>query len=129
VRRGGVLLGAFVLLAATVSAEETAGPRIRVEPTTFDFGRVLPRRMLRKEFRLRNLGDETLVIERISRSCRCTEAVAEEHELLPGGSTPLRVELDTRDSSGSIEEQVLLSSNDPETPLLKILLRATVVAE
>jgi hypothetical protein len=85
--------------------------------------------MLRKEFRLRNLGDETLVIERISRSCRCTEAVAEEHELLPGGSTPLRVELDTRDSSGSIEEQVLLSSNDPETPLLKILLRATVVAE
>jgi hypothetical protein len=129
VRRRRVLLGAFVLLAATATAEETGGPRIRVEPTTFDFGRVLPRRTLRKEFRLRNLGDETLVIERISRSCRCTEAVAEELELMPGASTPLRVELDTRNSAGRIEEQVLLSSNDPETPLLKILLRATVVAE
>lgn len=113
---------------AAASAEEAAGPRIRVEPTTFDFGRVLPQRTLRKEFRLRNLGDETLVIERISRSCRCTEAVADVLSLDPGASTPLRVKLETRNASGRIEARVLLSSNDPETPLLEILLRATVVA-
>jgi hypothetical protein len=131
VRRRRALLGTFVLLgaAANVASEDAAGPRIRVEPTTFDFGRVLPRRTLRKEFRLRNLGDEELVIERVSRSCRCTEAVADERSLEPGASTPLRVKLETRSSTGRMEERVLLSSNDRETPLLEILLRATVVAE
>jgi hypothetical protein len=130
VRRRGALLGTFVLLTVMASAVvEAGGPRIRVEPTTFDFGRVLPHRTLRKEFRLRNLGDERLVIERISRSCRCTEAVAGELSLEPGASTRLRVKLETRKTSGRMEERVLLSSNDAETPLLEIRLQATVVAD
>jgi hypothetical protein len=128
-RRRRVLLGALVLLAATANAEEVAGPRIRVEPTTFDFGKVRPRRTLRKEFRVRNLGDMPLAIGRVSKSCRCTGAIVEETTVEPGDSTPLRVWLETRNASGPIEEQVLLNSNDPQTPLLKILLRATVVAE
>ena len=57
-----------------VSAEVgVPGPRIRVEPESFDFGRVRPRSTLRKAFRLRNLGDRELVIERISKSCGCSQ--------------------------------------------------------
>ena len=120
---------ALLLLAATAPAEEATGPRIRVEPTAFDFGRVLPRRTVRKEFRLRNLGDRALVIEKISWSCGCTDAVAEEATLAPGDSTPLLGRLNTRSAAGPIEESVLLRSNDPEIPLLEVVLRATVVAE
>ncbi len=128
-RRRRALLGAFVLLAATANAQDVAGPRIRVEPTTFDFGKVRPRRTLRKEFRVRNLGDEPLAIGEISKSCRCTGAIVEETTVEPGDSTPLRVWLETRNTAGPVEEQVLVNSNDPETPRLQILLRATVVAE
>jgi hypothetical protein len=123
----------FAAVAAAVpgisSSEEATGPRIRVEPEGFDFGRVRPRRTLRKEFRLLNLGDRDLVIERISRSCGCTAATADELTLAPGASTPLRVAVETRDSSGPVEHQVLVRTNDPETPSLEIRLRATVVAE
>jgi hypothetical protein len=129
VRRRLVVLAASVLVAATMRADETAGPRIRVEPAGFDFGRVLPRRALRKEFRLRNLGDQVLVIGRVSGSCRCTAAEADAASLEPGASTPLRVELETPEAPGSIEESVVVRSNDPEIPLLEIVLRATVVAE
>jgi hypothetical protein len=130
VRRRLLLLGAGLLLTTTtVPAEEAKGARIRVEPSSFDFGRVLPRRTLRKEFRLRNLGDQALVIGRISRSCGCTGAVVEETTVEPGGSTPLRIWLETRNRSGSIEERVVVRSNDPQTPLLELLLQATVVEE
>jgi hypothetical protein len=105
------------------------GPRIRVEPGSFDFGRVRPRRTLRKEFRLLNFGDAPLVIERISRSCGCTKATTDIDTLQPGESTPLKVEMETRTSSGPIENSVLVRSNDPETPALRIVVRATVVAE
>jgi hypothetical protein len=130
VRRELLLLGVGLLLAATTApAEEATGPRIRVEPTRFDFGRVLPGRTLRKEFRLRNLGDQALVIGRISRSCGCTGAIVEETTVEPGGSTPLRVWVETRDARGAIEERVVVRSNDPDTPLLEVVLQATVVEE
>ncbi|MGD8894565.1 MAG: DUF1573 domain-containing protein [Acidobacteriota bacterium] len=129
-RRRLLLLGAGLLLTTTADpAEEATGARIRVEPSRFDFGRVLPRRTLRKEFRLRNLGDQALVIGRISRSCGCTGAIIEETTVEPGGSTPLRIWLETRDRSGPIEERVVVRSNDPRTPLLELLLEATVVEE
>ena len=73
--------------------------------------------------------DAALVIGRISRSCGCTGAVVEETMVEPGGSTPLRIWLETRNRSGSIEERVVVRSNDPQTPLLELLLQATVVEE
>jgi hypothetical protein len=124
------VLGAFTAtLAPLAVVAEEGHPRIRVRPESFDFGRVRPRRTLRKEFRLLNLGDAPLVIERISRSCGCTQASTEVDTLEPGESTPLNVEVETRTSSGVIENSVLVRSNDPETPILRILLRATVVAD
>jgi len=130
VRRRDALLAGAVALAATVAApEETTGPRIRVEPEGFDFGRVRPRRTLRKEFRLRNLGDRDLLIERISKTCGCTAAAADASTLAPGDSTPLRVTVETLSSAGEVEHRVLVRSNDPVTPSLEIRLRATVVAE
>jgi hypothetical protein len=128
-RGRGALVAFALVLATAVLAEEAREPRIRVEPESFDFGKVLPRRTLRKEFRLRNLGDEALVIERISRSCGCTAAAIDVTTLRPGESTPLRVTVETRAAPGTVEHQVLVRSNDPETPILEIGLRATVVAE
>ena len=129
-RRRGVLLAGVLSLAAAVSApEEATGPRLRVEPGEFDFGRVRPHRTLRKEFRLRNLGDRDLAIEGISKSCGCTAADTDVSTLGPGESTPLRVTVETRSSAGKIEHRVLVRSNDPVTPSLVIRLRATVVAE
>ena len=128
-RRLLALVGLCVALGGTNLAEEAHGPRIRVDPATFDFGRVRPGRSLRKEFRLRNLGDQPLVIERISRSCRCTSAETKESTLEPSASTSLRIGLETPDFAGRVEERVLLRSNDPDTPLLEIRLLATVVEE
>ena len=71
----------------------------------------------------------TLVIGRISKSCGCTGAIVEETTVEPGGSTPLRIWLETRNRSGPIEERVVVRSNDPRTPLLELLLEATVVEE
>lgn len=119
----------LALGTAVDATEESQGPRIRVDPTIFDFGKVRPGKALRREFRVRNLGDEPLVIERISRSCRCTSAETDASTLEVGASTPLRVGLETPRTPGPVEETVLIRSNDPKTPLLEIRLQATVVEE
>lgn len=132
-RRRRVLLGlvAVALLAAGAAGgrtEEQKTPRIRVEPETFDFGKALPARTLRKEFTLSNFGDAALVIENVSTTCGCTAALASDTKLAPGSSTVLRVTLETRSYSGKLERQVLVRSNDPKTPLLTVKVSATVEA-
>ena len=120
---------ALLALAAPVLAFAEDGPRLRVEPASFDFGRTLPGRTLRKEFTLRNLGDRDLVIEGVSTTCGCTAAVAGEKTVPPGRSTPLAVTLQTRDYRGRVERKILVRSNDAKNPLLEIAVQATVEPE
>jgi hypothetical protein len=130
-RRVVLWLVAAALLAAGAAsgrAEEPKTPRIRVEPETFDFGKALPAKTLRKEFTLSNFGDAALVIENVSTTCGCTAALASDTKLVPGSSTVLRVTLETRSYSGKLERQVLVRSNDPKTPLLTVTVSATVEA-
>ena len=127
-RRWLALLAAASLLAAGTAAEEKepSGPRIRVDPESFDFGKALPDRVLRREFTIRNFGDAPLVIEGVSTTCGCTAALTAASRVEPGGSTSLRVTLETRRYSGRVERQVLVRSNDPKTPLLQVTVTATV---
>jgi hypothetical protein len=121
-------LGALLLLAlATLAgAEEKKAPGIRVEPESFDFGRALPSKTLRKDFRIRNFGDAPLAIEGVSTTCGCTAAIAAQSRVEPGGATVLRVTLQTRRDFGKIEREVLVRSNDPKEPLVKVRVTATV---
>jgi Protein of unknown function (DUF1573) len=130
--RGGAV-ASLALIAALLATTAAAGdekrataPRIRVEPEGFDFGRAQQNKTLRKEFTLRNFGEAQLVIEGVSTTCGCTAAITADTHVEPGGSTQLRVTLQTRSYSGKVERQVLVRSNDPETPLLSVMVSATV---
>jgi len=127
-------LAASALLGAARAPEakpvpSPKGPRIRVEPAAFDFGRAVPNRTLQKEFTIRNFGSEDLVIEAVTTTCGCTAALTESRTVKPGGATPLRVTFETRNYNGRVEREVLVRSNDPTTGLLKVKVEATVVPE
>jgi hypothetical protein len=120
-----VALGA---LPELVADDDARAPRIRVEPESFDFGRALPGKTLRKDFRIRNFGAVPLTIDGVSTSCGCTAALAAESRVEPGGATVLRVTLQTRRDLGHVEREVLVRSNDPKTPLARVRVVATVEA-
>jgi hypothetical protein len=133
--RGALTAVAVVLLVSPAWAQDkgakaeaaTKGPKIRVEPATFDFGKAVPNKTLEKEFSLRNFGSEDLVIENVSTTCGCTAALMDSKVIKPGGTTPLRVSLQTREYSGKVERTILVRSNDPTTALLEIKVQVTVV--
>jgi hypothetical protein len=125
-RRLVAVLAAAAALAAAPVLRAEEGPRLRIEPAAFDFGRALPDKTLRKEFTLKNLGDRDLVIEGVSTTCGCTAAVAGEKTIAPGRSTPLAVTLQTRDYRGRVERRVLVRSNDTKTPLAEVVVSVTV---
>lgn len=109
------------------AAQEAKGPRIVVEPASFDFGKAVQNKTLQKEFSIRNFGSEDLVIENVSTTCGCTAALLSDKVVKPGSTTPLRVSLETRTYSGKVERKVLIRSNDPETTLAEVKVEVTVV--
>lgn len=120
------------LLASLVVAQEggvknaTAGPRIRVEPESFDFGQAAQNKTLHKEFSIRNFGNEDLVIESVSTTCGCTAALMESKVVKPGGTTPLRVSLETRTYKGRVQRSVMVRSNDRKSDLVEVKVEVTV---
>ena len=126
-------LAVATLLATALWAGEPSppGPRITVEPQGFDFGQALQNKTLSKEFTIKNFGSADLVIERVTTTCGCTTAPLDEKSKLikPGGSTPLVVKLQTRESTGLMSRSVLIKSNDPEKGFYEIKIQATVVTE
>jgi hypothetical protein len=109
-------------------AERTSGPRLRVEPASFDFGKAAPHKTLRKEFSIRNFGNQDLVIESVSTTCGCTAALMDSQVVKPGGTTPLRVTLETRSYRGRVQRSVMLRTNDPLAALLEVKVAVTVEA-
>jgi hypothetical protein len=110
-------------------AEAQKGARISIEPTSFDFGNALPNKTLTKEFVLKNFGTENLVIEGVTTTCGCTVASGYDKLVKPGGTTNLRVSLETRNSSGRVERKIAVKSNDPEKAIAEVTVIATVRAE
>ncbi len=103
------------------------GPRIVVEPASFDFGKAVQNKTLQKEFSIRNFGTSDLVIDNVSTTCGCTAALLADKVVKPGSTTPLRVALETRTYTGKVERKVLIRSNDPETNLAEVKVEVTVV--
>ena len=124
---------ALALLAASLPAAEPAapssGPRIAVDPLSFDFGRALTNRTLKKEFVVRNIGTQDLVIDRITTSCGCTAALVDDKLVKPGKAATLRVELQTLASPGRVERKILVRSNDEAHDPLELKVQVNVVAQ
>lgn len=122
----------LLLAAASGLAEEAKttgapkGARISIEPSSFDFGKALSNKTLTKEFVVKNFGTEDLVIERVSTTCGCTVASGYATSVKPGGTTSLRVSLQTRNYSGRVERKVAVKSNDPEKAIAEVTVVATV---
>lgn len=122
-----------VLVAANLGASDAkpapaGGPRMSVEPPSFDFGKAIQNKTLQKEFSIKNFGDADLVLDSVSTSCGCTVAEGYSKVVKPGASTHLLVSLQTRTSTGKLQKSVLIKTNDPTKAVYELKLEAVVAA-
>jgi hypothetical protein len=115
-KRTAHLLLAVVLAPAIVFAGQSkkGGPKLEVVPEEHDFGSLSQGQKVVHEFTISNTGTEALEIRRISTSCGCTAALTSDRTVPPGGTTKLKVTLETRKYRGVVERSVSVASNDPK---------------
>ncbi len=108
--------------------ENRPAPRIFVEKRILPLGEVIEGDVVPIQWILENRGDADLLISKTKAGCGCTVVkLSEEEKLVPaGGTLALRAEFDSTRRRGKQEKTVLIFSNDPVEPKLKLEFTAKV---
>jgi hypothetical protein len=118
-------LFAFTLTFAFTSLA-LAAPQAAVDQPVFDFGTAAQGKKVAHSFTIKNSGDSTLTIGKISSSCGCTVAEVSSRSILPGKSTNIKATFDSTNFSGKISKTIYVHTNDPKTPVHNLTIKGNL---
>jgi hypothetical protein len=116
---------AFLLFLGNITLE-AGQPKIKFREEVWDFGKVKQGGVLAHEFVFTNVGDATLVIQKVSTTCGCTAALASNEKIVPGKEGKIEVKFDTRGYGGLVNKLVYVDSNDPAQPRHQLQVSAEI---
>ncbi len=106
------------------------GPRMEFDRLRHDYGRILYGQTVTAEFPFVNSGNQTLIIKNLHATCGCAKAVEGSREIPPKGSSKIVASFDTDGlKAGRKEKSIMVSTNDPSNPVIKLTLLADVIRE
>ena len=93
---------------------------VEVDKTVHDFGTVRKDEKNTATFTITNVGDNLLIISRISSSCGCANITWDKQPIAPGSSTIVQTEI-TISEIGSFKKNLIVYCNANESPLILTL--------
>lgn len=116
------LAAAFAQTTNVASTTVPSGPVISFDNPDYNFGKISQGEPIRHDFAIKNTGDETLNITDVHPSCGCTTAGSWPHELAPGASGIIPIEIHSANLGGDVTKTVTVTSNDKHSPtILKLM--------
>jgi hypothetical protein len=112
---------------APLSPEAAAvAPKLVIEEKIHDFGKVDQGATVSTTFTLKNDGKEPLVIRKSMSNCSCTIAALSKESLEPGEAMEMKVDFNTVGRRGTQQKSITVYSNDPISPVQRIVIKATI---
>lgn len=133
----GVFAAGFVLAVVAENAAPAAapaaavehGPKIVCDKPDYDFGGADGSATIEHVYEVKNAGDLSLTLKEVKASCGCTVVKTSKMTLPPGDTAQITATLNLHGRSGHQDKHVMVSSDDPKTPLLLLNLRGDVIQE
>ncbi|WP_246202726.1 DUF1573 domain-containing protein [Fulvivirga lutimaris] len=101
-------------------------PRLKIENSVYDFGRVSKEKESKYQFVVKNTGNSDLTIKKISPNCTCVTGVLSDEVIKPGGQANLDVTFNPEGRRGNQQKSITLYSNDPKSSAQRITIKAYV---
>lgn len=98
---------------------------IEVPETNFDFGKILEGAEVSHDFIVRNTGKSPLQIKKVQANCECIKTEYDQ-VVQPGAQGKISIKIDSRGRGGSFFKFILVSSNDPIQPQLRLQLKGLI---
>ncbi len=116
---------AFFLLVLTVSTFAQEGkppqPKISLSETMWDFGYVPKTGTVSHTYRIKNIGDDTLIIVKVRTTCGCAAAPLSKQRLAPDETADMEAIFDPRRIKvGETSKRLQVISTDPVNPFTDV---------
>ena len=107
---------------------DSTGGTIRFESVIHDFGEIGPVSKNSCEFKFKNVGKGTLVVDqKIKSTCGCTVPQLDKSEYAPGESGVVHVTYRAGSYDGNVTKKLYVTSNDEENPKVQLTIKAKIV--
>ncbi|MGI5872362.1 MAG: DUF1573 domain-containing protein [Bacillota bacterium] len=116
----------LLVLSLIPTAAAPPQPQLTLPQTTYDFGQVKGEEVLGYAFIIKNTGSGELEITSVTQSCRCIKTKLAKTVLAPGEITELIVRIDVKKKKGKFTDFIMVSSNDPERPIVRLKVTGVV---
>jgi len=125
------IITSLLTFAETEVTVPKKGARLVCEAPIYNFGERDSSDSVRHTFLLKNEGDAPLLIEHIDTSCGCTVAKDSRkgQEIPPGETTKIKARFNLRGRFGFQQKEILVFSNDSESPSYNLLIKGNVLQE
>jgi hypothetical protein len=121
-------LAIFAFLVISCKAFSQDGPKITINPETWDLGEIELGAIKEKIFLIENSGDKDLTIESIFASCGCVSSELSKHEIEPKQTGELKVTYNSLGKPlGRDGKSLFIFSNDPLNPKLEVAITVKIV--
>lgn len=104
--------------------EAAKAPKLQLNQTTLDFGRVKQDQATTKEVTVTNLGQSALELRSIQGNCTCIKTESDRKSLKTGQSATIKISYDPQDRKGTQQKAVTIYSNDPKDPVQRVVFTA-----
>ncbi|MDA3844341.1 MAG: DUF1573 domain-containing protein [Candidatus Kapabacteria bacterium] len=122
------LINSFIILFVFALTVAAAQPKMEfVGGDTYNWGKVSPKDSpLKTVMKMKNTGDEVLVITEVNATCGCTGAKLDKKELKPGETAELDITLKVS-SSNKVTKTIKIYTNEPGKTKRVYYLKAHVI--
>jgi len=117
-----------ILFGLLPALSALASPRIQLESSVLELGKVKQNEVVEKDLLVRNLGDEVLELQELSTSCPCTFPEIIDPKIDPGGTGRIHVTFQSKTYQGDVHKMIEVYSNDPDQSYLELGLHVFVDA-
>ena len=100
-------------------------PLVLVEAAVYDFGEALGGSEIKHTFKLKNIGQKPLKIERVEQSCACTATLVSKDEIPPGQFGIVEAVLKVPSENRQVEESLNVYTNDPVQNRVTLILKGS----
>ena len=125
---GGASDGATVIGESSRLEPSATGPhpKVVVDESTFDFGRMVLGGSDRHTFLIKNEGEAVLQLSEPQMTCQCTVAKAAPETIAPGETGEITLEWKPTSATDTFNKGATIRTNDPDTPEITLAILGIV---
>lgn len=104
--------------------EIAKAPKLQLNQTTLEFGRIRQNQSATREITVTNLGQSLLELRSIQGNCTCILTESDKQSLKTGQSATIKISFNPQNRKGTQQKSVTIYSNDPKNPVQRIVFTA-----